>query len=474
MHPFQNDNNNNSKLQELVAQYQLLKNGQSHDFLDEEAFEQIVDFFSDKDDMLEAQTAVTIGLQQFPYSAELMFKKADMLIANRKFNTALRILEEASIYDTNNISLYILKIDALLGLEKLNNAIEVFESSLTKFEGEEKVELLFEIADVFDDYEHFDRIFDCLRAILEVQPTNDEALYKICFWADFTGRLEESIRIHLNIIDNYPYNEIAWFNLAAAYQSLKLYEKAIDAYLYATAIDEKFDFAYRNLGDAYLRLKQYNNAIEALQKVLELGRPEDVIYEAIAHCYHKLGNTMQARVNYKKALAFNDNDATIHYKVATTYIADRKWQKAIYHLEVALRFNKNSKAFNLAMGECKMQLLQYQEALHFFGNVIKNKPSNVAGWQYFLLCLIETEEFEAALVNCKNALIATNYKPILIYYYSAILIMNGKSKEGLLQLENAMNVAPKLVRKFLEIVPNILQYHQVVDIIAKHKKRSKK
>ena len=61
--------------------------------------------------------------------------------------------------------------------------------------------------------------------ILEEDPNNEEALYKICFWTDFTGRNEESIRLHQQIIDEYPYNELAWFNLAAAYQGIKLYEK---------------------------------------------------------------------------------------------------------------------------------------------------------------------------------------------------------------------------------------------------------
>ena len=58
---------------------------------------------------------------------------------------------------------------------------------------------------------------------------------------------------------------------------IKLYEKSIDAYQYAVAIDEKFDYAYRNMGDAYIRLRKYKEAIEALEKVLELSRPEDVI-----------------------------------------------------------------------------------------------------------------------------------------------------------------------------------------------------
>ena len=41
--------------------------------------------------------------------------------------------------------------------------------------------MLFELADVYDDYEEFDKVFDCLRLILEIEPTNEEALYKICF-----------------------------------------------------------------------------------------------------------------------------------------------------------------------------------------------------------------------------------------------------------------------------------------------------
>ena len=88
--------------------------------------------------------------------------------------------------------------------------------------------------------------------------------YKICFWTDFTGRNEESIKLHQAIIEDYPFSELAWFNLAAAYQGLKLYEKSIDAYQYAVAIDEKFDYAYRNMGDAFLRLRKYKEAIEAV------------------------------------------------------------------------------------------------------------------------------------------------------------------------------------------------------------------
>ena len=48
--------------------------------------------------------------------------------------------------------------------------------------------------------------------------------------------------------------------------------------------------------------------------------------------------------------------------------------------------------------------------------------------------------------------------------------MMGKTKEALLQLEKAMEIAPKLLKKFIEINPVILQNHQVVDVIARYKK----
>jgi len=461
------------ELRELLQQYQNLKTGRSHSFLEEDAFEKIIDYYDEKDDLPEALNAAETGLEQFPFSSQLMIKKADLLLANRKYKQALEILEKAELFDGSDVNLYILKTDAYFALDQQPKAVELLEAALQLFEGEERLDLLFELADVYDDYEEFDKVFDCLKLILEEDPNNEEALYKICFWTDFTGRNEESIKLHQKIIDSFPYNEIAWFNLAAAYQGLKLYEKSIDAYQYAVAIDEKFDYAYRNMGDAYLRLRKYKEAIEALEKVLELSRPEDVIYEAIGHCYHRMGNSAQARFNYKKAVHLNPDDSKLHYKIANTYMQEQQWQSAIKHLENAMRIHRNVPDYNLAMGECKMQLQQIKDAIFYFSNVVRNKPKNVAGWEALIRCLLQTGYFEEAAEQCITAMKATDVKPIFIFYYSASLFAAGKTKEALLQLETAMSKAPKLLKKFVALHPYILQNNQVIDIIARYKKGRK-
>jgi tetratricopeptide (TPR) repeat protein len=236
-------------IDDLLRLYNNLRNGQGGIFLEEDAFEKIIEYYDEQEEASKALEAAEMGLEYFPFSAPLMIKKADLLLASRKYREALEILEKAELFDSRDINLYILKTDAFLAMDMQDRAVELLELAVQSFEGSEKIELLFELADVYDDYEEFDKVFDCLKVVLEEDPQNEEALYKICFWTDFTGRNEESIRLHNAIVDEHPFSELAWFNLGAAYQGLKLYEKAIDAYQYAIAIDEKFDYAYRNIGE---------------------------------------------------------------------------------------------------------------------------------------------------------------------------------------------------------------------------------
>ncbi|MEJ7768450.1 MAG: tetratricopeptide repeat protein [Chitinophagaceae bacterium] len=462
------------EIKELLNQYQKLRSGQRHSYLDEESFERIVDYFDDAEELPQALEAVQFAIEQYPYSSLLLLKKADLLIATRHYDDALTTLEQAELLDSRDINLFILKTDAYLAMDQQEKAVELLENALKLFDGEERIELLFELADVYDDYEGFDKIFDCLKLILEQDPRNEEALYKICFWTDFTQRNEESIKLHQNIIEEHPYSELAWFNLAAALQGMKLYEKSIDAYKYAVVIDEKFDYAYRNMGDAFIRLRKYKDAIEVLEKVLELSRPEDVIFEAIGHCFDKLKNYSQARFYYRKASHLSPDDSKLHYKIACTYIQEEQWMQATKNLEAAMQIHRMQPEYNLALGECKMQMGNVKDAIQHFSNVVRSRPKNVAGWEALIRCLYNVKYYEEALEQVFAAIKHTEGKALFVYYLSAIYFAMGKGKEGLLQLQRAMIKSPRTLKKFVELNPSILQNHQVVELIAafKHNRNS--
>ena len=465
-------NEDKEAFKELLENYDNLKGGRDAFFIEEEGFERIIEHFNENEKYTEALEAAEMAVVQFSFSATFLILKADILVSLKRFEEALFILEKAVLLDRNDPILYIIKTDALLALDRQDEAVELLETALELFDSEEKVNLLFELADVYDDYECFDKVFDCLKLILDQQPDNEEALYKICFWTDYTGRNEEGIILHQQILDNNPYNELAWFNLGAAYQGLKLYEKGIDAYQYVVAINEKFDYAYRNMGDAFMKIRKYKEAIEVLERVLELAMPEAVIYEAIGHCYYKMNKFSQARFNYKKASHLTPEDSQLHYKIACAYMGETKWQNAIKSLQTALKFHVLQPEYNLAIGRCHLQLGHFDEAITHLGNVVRVRPRNVNGWIELLNCMYQSELYQEGFEYAAHAFEQTDSKPIFVYYKTAFLFALGQSKQALIYLEHALTASPKLIKQFIEINPSILQHQQVVDLIARYKKNN--
>ena len=460
-------------MEDLLKVYERIMAGRGGGFLSEESFERIIDHFDDQDALPKAMEAADMGTSQFPYSASLLVKKADLLIATRQYQQALDFLDKAEILDRNDIDIPILRTDAYLALDMQDKAVVLLEEAIQHFEGDERIDLLFELADVYDDYEAFEKIFDCLKLILEYDPNNEEALYKICFWTDFTGRNEESIQLHLKIIDDFPYNDLAWFNLAAAYQGLHLYEKAIDAYQYAIAINEKFDYAYRNMADALMRLRRFKEAIESLEKVVELARPEDLIYQAIGYCYEKIRNYAQARFYYRKASHLNPDDARLYVKVAGTYMKEGKFTQAVKHLDTALKIKRLDPEFNLMMGECLVKLGKHKEAVHNFMMAVNSKPRNLKGWEALIRVLFDESQYHEANKQLQLARLKIGDKPILNFYEAAILLATGKVKDGLILLESTIESAPKQLKSFLKLYPSAVQYPQVVELILKWKRRKR-
>lgn len=459
-------------IEELLQRYENLKTGQSASYLEEEEFERIINYFESREAFKKALQATETGIEQFPYSAGLLIKKADLVLNNRAYDTALELLDKASIFDGNNIDIYILKTEALLALDRQEEAVVLLEEALNLFEGDEKIELLFELADVYDDYESFDKVFDCLKWILELEPANEEALYKICFWTDYTGRNAESIELHQKIINEFPYSELAWFNLGAAYQGIKLYEKAIDAYKYAIVIDEKFDYAYRNIGDAYIRLRKYKDAIEYLERVLELAKPEDVIYEAIGYCYEKLKNYAQARFYFRKASHLNDDKGALLYKMALTYYKEDKFELCIRQLEAALKIKNNQPEYLLLMGQSKLALGLDKEALQYFLNVVRLRPKQLIGWESLIIGLYKAAQFEQGLEQVQNAILRIGTdKPVFHYYRALFYFGMGQSKQALIELEDGLRKAPRMLKKIVEVEPGLLQRPSVAALIARVKRK---
>src|ERR1700744_576877 len=183
----------------------------------------------------------------YPYSSSLLLSKAEILFQAQKYGQAINALDTLDAVDDSNLEAVLLRADIYLAQLKHDQAAQLLEEKTLMFDGKERIEIMLELSDVYDECEDFEAVFNILRQILEMDYRNEEALHKISFWADFAEMHQQSVELHTKIIDEDPYNALAWFNLGAALQGQKKHEEAIEAYEFCVAIDEKFEFAYRNM-----------------------------------------------------------------------------------------------------------------------------------------------------------------------------------------------------------------------------------
>ena len=465
------DDEESGSIEDLLRDYESIKNGNKTRFLDEEDYEYIIEYYFQNNNEAEAILACEIAQSYYPYSTSVLLSKAEILFQAQKYGQAVQALDLLDSLDQENVEAVLLRSDIYLAQYKFELAARLLEEKMEGFDGKEKIEIMLELSDVYDECEDFEAVFNILKKILEMDYQNEEALHKISFWADFADMQQQSVELHTKIIDEDPYNALAWFNLGAALQGQKKHELAIDAYEYCVAIDEKFEFAYRNMADAYMRLHWYDKAIQSLEKNLELGKPEDVIFEAMGHCFEKQKNFDRARFYYRQAVQLNPADDGIFYRIGETYTREKQWEKAMKAYSVALNLNKENASYCLAIGNCLMELEAYNEALVCFINAVRLKPGNKSTWVALAKGLYKSGDYDEALTQVLLAKETLGNKPDFDYYHAAILFALGKSKEALLYLENALAEAPSKLKLITEINPEILQRKAVADVVARSKRK---
>lgn len=465
-----NDDNWNEdaeELQEIITAYEALKNGNATRLLDVEEFELLIDYLFQENKEPEAFVACNLALEFYPAANSIKFYKAELLFHSQKLRQSLAVLDEIESIEPHNLDVVLLKSEILVAQTKAEDAAIYLTQKLPLFNGREKIDILLELADVYDECEAYEKIFDTLETVLSIDKRNEEALHKISFWSDYAGLQERSALLFKKILDEDPYNSIAWFNLGVAYQGLKMFEDAVEAYEYCTAIDDSFEFAFRNMADASIRLRWYDKAIESLERNLELGNPEDVIYEALGLCFEKQKDFEKARFYYRKAIQLNPTDDKMYFKIGEAYFREQEYSKAKHSIAVALQINQENAMYYVAFGNCLLELDGDEtEIVNAFLNAIRLKPASKTVWTNFMKALFRLELYESMYENSLLYLDMDDERPEFEYYTVAALIKLGKVNEALVRLGNVLHIIPKKVKMLTELDASFLQRKAIVDLIA--------
>lgn len=458
-------------INELLNTFEKVKNGVQNETLSEEEFEDLIDYFESIGDRSNIRAACELGISHHPYSVSLKMAKVEWLLSQKKFGQALILIEEVHRIAPGDLDALILHADILVESKKVSEAANMLENKLNQFGDEDKVFILWELSDIYDELAEYSMIVRSLRRLLKINPHYEDALLKYCFWCEVTQSEEEGIALLNEILDETPFYASAWYGLGMVHQSIKGYEKAIDAYEYCLAVDDKYEYAYRNLGECYIQTKEFDKAIETLELHLKITKPDDDILETLGYCWERKKDFAKARHYYRKASHLNPSDDEIFYKIGETYAKEHKWEKAIRSYSAALHMNKDNVTYCLALGNCLMEIESSEDALVCYLNAVKLRPDIKSTWQALIKALYKAEYYDEAKNQLMIAREHCGEKAEFMYYEAAILMSLGRTKEAVIVLENAVESYPKKYKSLQQIDKEMIHHPIVAEVLSRYRKK---
>jgi tetratricopeptide (TPR) repeat protein len=128
-------------------------------------------------------------------------------------------------------------------------------------------------------------------------------LYETAFCYEKLGDFRNSIHYYEKYINEDPFSESAWYNLGVAAESLKLYNKAVEAYDYALALQPDFKEALLAKADVLRKNEDYYHSASLYREYLETEKND---LEALAHladCYSVMKDFAGAEMCRKNAMS---------------------------------------------------------------------------------------------------------------------------------------------------------------------------
>lgn len=421
----------------LVADFEMRMEDGALEFLNEEAFNNLINYYTDELQVEKALEVADIAINQYSYRSEFYILKAKLLIQVNDLDEALSTLEKAE-----NISPY--EQDILLMKSKIYAYSGLISESMNILDELKAYSTDNDLSDVFmyESFIHevsqeFGKMYNCLKQSLDFNNTNKEALERIWLAIELTKEYEDAIVFHTHLIDDNAYNHLAWYNLGNAYSCLGEYDKAIEALEYAMIIQNDFEFAYLDCADFCIQIQWYKKALEIYKDYIKVfGLNEDVLLN-LAECYYELNLLTKAKFHLQKAIKTDPYNDEVYYKLALCYSKEGNWHLAInaYHKAIAIEDTLEEYYFGLA--EAYYALGTFDKAGFFYKKATLLGPEDTKYWRSFAIFLIKTGHSDKALDILDKAEEIT-FGADLLFCKGTALLKLGNKKEAYEIFEEAV------------------------------------
>ncbi len=449
----------------LVEQYEeaLANNVQPH--IDQDEVEQIVDYYENTGHYDKAIKTIDTALKQHPYSGLIFLKKAQILFDLKIIEDAMDCLEKASIFEPSEVGIYLLRSEIHTFQSEHEMALIDLDRAMELAAEEELSDVWLHKADVYEDWEQYDKVYGCLKACLKEDMVNEEALSRINYCMELTDSFADAIELHKEIIEEHPYCFWAWYNLSYAYAALELYEKAIDALQYVLAIDEDVNYAYKDLAQYFHEIGKFEDALDTIKTYSGKTKAGSDMLLLEGKCNFELGKLRASRYCFRKAIRSNPSTHEAFYNLGMTYIAEEKWEQSIQHLKKAVELYPENVEYLERLAEIALQAEDHEEVRYSCSRAININTKYSRLYITLALSYLFNDEDESALETIDQGIRECYGDLDLKYMKAAILMMLNKRKAGLLEFEHALEEGFKAHIIVFKYFPSLEEDVELLELI---------
>lgn len=403
----------------------------------EDPYRQLIQYFTDEHLYERALEVVDHAITQFSYQIDFHLTKAELLLRCNQAADALVVLDKVAALAPGNLDMELMRAEALTMLGWKEEALALLENLKHNATSQELSQILVCEALLCERDHAYEHMFYLLKAALEANPMNIEALSRMWYCVEQAGKHRESVELHERILEEYPFSSLAWYNLGCAYEFLCEYEKSIEAYEFAFITNQDFEYAYRDCAEVCMYTGNYQKALQCLQEVVSRFEPDAELFVQVANCHLKLGNPKVARTFYLKAAQLDNCCAEAYYGVAQCHATQARWKAAADNYQRAILYDDQNEAYYEGLADACFAMGKYVIAEQNYRFAVDLAPESSHLWMKLAQFLIHTGRSVEALEVLEEA---EDYcgTADLLFCRSACLFLLGRRKEALQVFADAL------------------------------------
>ncbi len=437
----------------LVSEFESKFEQGTIDYVEEKTIYQLIEYYESENQFDKAMEVVDVALEQFKYRSDFYILKAKLLYNDNKINDCLQVLKYAANIAPYEKEITLLKIKALCSKKKIEEAKKCLLELRSDFL-DDKLEFFIAESFLHEATKDYKAMYFSLQQALKLDPSNSEALERFWVAVDLSREYEDSITFHKSIIDEQPYNHLAWYNLGLSYSFNWEYDKAIESLEYSFIINPTFEQGYLECAEICLQEGKIKKALEIYIEVNNRFGPETENMVNIATCYLKLDKIADARLLLLKALRIESHNEEIYFLLGESYTKSESWYSAINAYLKAIDIDDTREEFFLALAKAYVKVEDYNKATINFHKATKVCVEDSIYWREYVCFVLKIGLYEEAIQILDEADEHT-FGADLLYCRAIALFFMKQKKAGLEILTEALEEDFSMYKLIFELAPEL-------------------